>query len=70
MKQEGITQLFWSKSGVAASRPAATGLRDGSIWYSTDSKDLDQVQAASWVTIFDYSEVGQPVALTYANLII
>lgn len=50
-----IPQVFWSKSGLAAARPAATGLRDGSLWYSTDTKDIDQVQGGAWETILDYS---------------
>lgn len=50
-----IPVVFWSKSGLAAARPAATGLRNGSIWVSTDTKDIDQVQGGSWLTILDYS---------------
>ncbi len=53
-----ISQLFYSGSGAAASRPAANTKPNGSIWYSTDTKDVDQVQSGSWVTIIDYSAIG------------
>ncbi len=57
-----ISRTFWSKSGLAAARPAATGLRNGSLWCSTDTKDIDQVQAGAWVTIFEYAALAGAVA--------
>ncbi len=50
-----IPQTFWAKQGVAAARPVAGTLRNGSLWYSTDTKDICQVESGAWVTIFDYS---------------
>lgn len=57
-----IPVVFWSKSGLAAARPAATGLRNGSMWVSTDTKDIDQVQVGAWVTIFDYSNLAGAIS--------
>jgi len=64
-----IPQVFWSKSGLAAARPAATGLRDGSLWTSTDTKDIDQIQGGAWETILDYSAVTASVLTTRGDII-
>jgi len=65
----GIPKVFWSKSGLAVARPAATGLANGSIWNSTDTKDIDQVQAGAWATILDYSALTASVLTTRGDII-
>jgi len=52
-----IPRIFYSGSGAAADRPAAASLRNGSLWFSTDILDIDQVIAGAWVTIFDASTI-------------
>lgn len=64
-----ISRTFWSKSGLAAARPAATGLRNGSLWYSTDTKDIDQIQAGAWVTILDFSALAGSVLTTRGDIL-
>ena len=50
-----IPRIFYSGSGLAAARPAAASVGNGGLWFSTDTKDIDQVQSGAWETIFDYS---------------
>jgi len=64
---KAIPQVFYSGSGLAAARPAAATLRNGSLWYSTDTQDIDQVVAGAWVTIFDYSAIGAAHAASHQN---
>jgi len=62
-----LAQIFYSGSGASGNRPAAAGLRNGSLWYSTDTLDIDQVVAGAWVTIFDASTVSAAHAATHEN---
>ncbi len=58
MEVSSIPRIFYSGSGLAASRPAAASVGNGGIYYATDTKDISQVQSGSWVTVFDSSSIG------------
>ena len=47
--------------GLAASRPLATAVANGTLYYSTDTKVTEQSDGTTWL---DYSDVGGGV-LTY-----